>query len=91
VHLSVMLLAITDSRVPQRALRSEGFGCSITAARRQAGGVAAAKLVKAARTAKKRVEACMVTIWWVGIGLKLKRVSRSENAVICGDLEGLIL
>jgi hypothetical protein len=52
---AVMLLAIWGSRVPQRAFRSAGFGCSITAARRHAGGVAMTKLAMAVRTAKTKV------------------------------------
>lgn len=52
-HLSVMLPAIADSRVPQRAVRSAGFGCSWRAASRQAGGVAAANPAEAAMAAKK--------------------------------------
>lgn len=73
----MILLAIWDSSVPQRAVRSAGLGWAllnlvpvkeclglntyITAARRHAGGVAATKLAKAVMAAKIRVDGCMVS------------------------------
>jgi len=65
-HDAVILLAIWGSRVPHRAFRSAGFGCSWTAARRHAGGVAAIKLARAVMATKTKLDGYMAFWYYFG-------------------------